>query len=403
MSIQSIMVVEDSKVQNDFAVGLCKKILPDVEVGSATNGREALLALREKSVSLLVVDLEMPVMDGVELLGFVTAEKLAKSTIVLSSQDNALISAVGTMAEAQGIKVLGTLKKPITEDVLVAALEHFDEIKKEEEKQNQFLPNVDAADLLKGIKQKQFLCHFQPKITTHGILVKGVESLARWDHPELGIIPPSIFIDLAEEAGHINTLTYHLFEIALRNKQIWKQRGLNFGLAFNLSPISLSDPHVVTEVQNLANKFNVNAREITLEVTENALMGDLGLALQALARLRLLGFNLAIDDYGTGFANAEQLSLIPATELKIDRSMVDGAAHKPQLAKILESTVRLAKDLEMATVAEGVEKYEDYRLLAEMNVDMIQGYFFSRPLNPDTLVNWIQSDLKVLRGQICRR
>lgn len=394
------MVVEDSRVQNDFAMGLCTKILPAAELSSADNGQDALTRLRKKSVSLLLVDLEMPVMDGVQLLGFVTAEKLAQAVIVLSSKDASLISAVGTMAEAQGINVLGTLKKPVTEAALLEALEKYERVQARPTASSTEKFNISEKDVLRGMEHDEFICHFQPKLTAKGILVKGVEALARWDHPELGFIPPPVFINVAESTGLINQLTYHLLEISLRYKREWKKRGLGFGLAFNLSPVSLSDPHVVTEVQNLANKYGVNAREITLEITENALLGNLGQALQTLARLRLLGFNLAIDDYGTGFANAEQLSLIPATELKLDRSIVDGAASKPQLAKILQSTVRLARDLSMTTVAEGVEHLKDYHFLTEIDVDLIQGYFFSRPLDPDTLVTWIASDLKVLRGQI---
>ena len=137
-----------------------------------------------------------------------------------------------------------------------------------------------------------------------------------------------------------------------------------------------------------------------MEVTENALLGELACAIRTLARLRLKGFNIAIDDYGTGFANAQQLSRVPATELKIDRSLIHQVATRPQQGTILASTVDLAKNLKLITVAEGVETLEDYRILIDLGVDQVQGFYFSKPLFPDDLLEWIKSGLSKVRRQV---
>src|SRR5690606_10086211 len=128
---------------------------------------------------------------------------------------------------------------------------------------------------------------------------------------------------------------------------------------------------------------------------------ELASSIQTLARLRLKGFNIAIDDYGTGFANAQQLSRVPATELKIDRALVHNAATRPQQRLILQNTVELARQLQLITVAEGVEHQDDFDLLRQFNVELIQGYFLARPMPADKLAQWMKSELNQLRRQLC--
>ena len=149
----------------------------------------------------------------------------------------------------------------------------------------------------------------------------------------------------------------------------------------------------------MAAQYDVPANEITFEITENALLGELASAIRTLARLRLKGFHIAIDDYGTGFANAQQLSRVPATELKIDRSLVHRAAARPQQQTIFASTVELAKKLNRSTGAEGVETREDFQVVVDLGVDLVQGFYFSKPLFPDDLLTWIKTGLSQLRRE----
>ena len=167
----------------------------------------------------------------------------------------------------------------------------------------------------------------------------------------------------------------------------------------DLSPLSLADSDMVDWLCKLADDHGIAPSEITFEVTENALLGELASAIRTLARLRLKGFHIAIDDYGTGFANAQQLSRVPATELKIDRSLIHRAAARPQQLTILTSTVELAKNLNLATVAEGVETEEDFLIVRDLEVDLVQGYYFSKPLFPDDLLAFIKTGLSQIRRQ----
>lgn len=230
--------------------------------------------------------------------------------------------------------------------------------------------------------------------------MRGVEALARWQHSDKGFISPAYFIPLAERHGVIGTLTRHLLLKALQQKRIWQQHGLKFHLAFNLSPLSLADPQMADWMTQLVTGHDIHPSDITLEVTENALLGELACAIQTLARLRLKGFNIAIDDYGTGFANAQQLSRVPATELKLDRSLVDRVAARPQQRTILGSTVELAKNLKLSTVAEGVETREDFQVLRELGVDQVQGFYFARPMPAQRLISWLHQDLNRCREEL---
>ena len=392
----SVLVVDDSRVQCDHAVDTCRAAGAS-DITAASQGMEALSLLRQQPKDIVLIDLEMPVMDGVELISYIATEHLAKAIIVLSAKDTALIASVGTMAEAEGLAVLATIKKPVSKELLEKSFAQF-YVKTVTNKaiENSAL-DIESTDLAQAICNSEFELHYQPKLTTKGLLLKGVEALARWKHPVHGYIPPVHFIHEAEQKGLIGILTYHLLELALKQKMEWQKRGLVFNLAFNLSPLSLSNADFADWMFNLVSGYQIKPSDLTLEVTENILLGDVAKSIQTLARLRLRGFCIAIDDYGTGFANAEQLSRVPATELKLDRTMIDGASSKSQLKTILASTVRLAADLGLTTVAEGVETAADFEVLQELGVDMVQGYYFAKPITGESLPAWIVAELKHLR------
>lgn len=394
----SILVADDSATQRMYVRELCKDLGIE-QLYDAANGVDALSVLQDKPIDVVLVDLEMPIMDGVELIREIALKKFASNIIILSAKDPILIASVGTMAEADGLRVLGTFQKPLLPDILECSLLRFIHDKKmdvhEAKPANEM--EVSAYELSQALINDDITLAFQPKLTVQGLLLKGVEALARWKHPEKGMIPPGIFIPLAERHGMIDSLTRHLLKKAFQHKKIWQQYGLRFHLAFNLSPLSLADVDIIDWITDLAHSYSISPADVTLEITENALLGELASAIRTLARLRLKGFHIAIDDYGTGFANAQQLSRVPATELKIDRSLVHRVAARPQQLTILASTVELGKNLSLTTVAEGVETEEDYKILVELGVDLVQGFYFAKPMFSDDLLLWIRTGLTQLR------
>lgn len=395
----SVLVADDSVTQRLHAQSLCTELGLE-HVHGATDGRDALKILLANQIDVALVDLEMPIMDGIELLRSIAQERCVKSVIILSAKDPILIASVGTMAEADGIHVLGTFQKPLQRDLLETSLMRYvRDLNTVHTAEPATQSEVTLIDFCNALDSGDITLAYQPKLTVQGLIMRGVEALARWNHPQKGSISPGVFIPLAERHGLIDTLTRDLLEKSFIQKRNWQQMGLRFHLAFNLSPLSLADATLSDWLAELAQQYSIPPEEITLEVTENALLGELACAIRTLARLRLKGFNIAIDDYGTGFANAQQLSRVPATELKIDRSLIHQVATRPQQKTILASTVELAKNLKLVIVAEGVESLDDYRILQELGVDLVQGFYFSKPLKSNDLLEWVKSGLSKIRRQ----
>lgn len=393
-----VLVVDDSVVQRNHVIDACRALGVGTVEG-AVNGQDALVKVREQTFDLLFIDLEMPVMDGVDLVQALASEHLVQSVIILSSKDPVLILNVGTMAEADGLTVLGTFKKPILEDQLNCALERLGERKWAGHADIEG-PTLRANDLLTAIESGHIEAFYQPKLLIKGLILKGVEALARWRHPEHGLISPALFIPMAERFGLIDKLTDHMFDLALQQKKRWQAQGLRLDLAFNLSPLSISNPGLAEHVSEMVKKHDLNPEEIILEITENALANEISLATGSLAKLRLGGFRVAIDDYGIGFANAQQLSRVPATELKLDRSMVDHVATRPQNQSIVRSTLQMAKELGLSTTAEGVENESDLAFLAQEGVDQLQGFLLAKPMPAEDLNKWLKVELTGLRKRL---
>ena len=398
MNKLNILVVDDSNVQRNHVMNMCLEKGVASVIG-AINGVDAIEKLLDDKFDLVFIDLEMPVMDGVELVRKIAKEKLSQSVIILSSKDPSLISSIGTMAESDGLNVLGTFKKPMQINDLENSLSRLSSQSNNNES-HKIYNRLEVDDLIDGMKDQQITLFYQPKLTCKGLLLKGVEALARWNHPKLGFVSPVEFITAAEEFGVISELTHYLFDIALKQKVQWRDHGINFHLALNLSPLSLADNGLADKISSQVERYQIEPKEIVLEITENAICGEISTAIETLAKLRLKGFKLAIDDYGTGFANAQQLSRVPATELKLDRILVDNVATRPQQLAILKSTVNLAKDLGLTTVAEGVENFDDFKILFKLNVDLVQGYYFAKPMPAKNLVHWMQVDLAKIRNEL---
>jgi EAL domain-containing protein (putative c-di-GMP-specific phosphodiesterase class I) len=204
------------------------------------------------------------------------------------------------------------------------------------------------------------------------------------------MIPPDHFIPMAESSGLIHDLTICMMDQAMAQAAIWYSRGLAIKVAVNLSPLSLEQPDFLQRILALVDRYELPADRIVVEITEGSVVAHKGNSLGMLSRLRLKGFGLSIDDYGTGFSSMQQLARIPFTELKVDRSFVDGAHERKNLRVILQSALDMAKRLELVTVAEGVETMEDWRLLQDFGCNIAQGYLIAKPMPANELPVWLK-------------
>jgi len=283
--------------------------------------------------------------------------------------------------------VLGTLQKPISrEDLEQALLRYIPYVRTDTPTR----PEAVTEHLLRAaIDAREIIAYFQPKVRIHDGSMVGAEVLARWPHPEYGMIEPARFIPLAERDGLIEPLTWLMVESAVEQAQRWHEAGQHWTLSVNLSLSHLEQANVADRIAEVADKHGVPHHCIVLEVTESLAAVNLAPILGNLARLRMKGFGVAIDDYGTGYSSLEQLSRIPFTELKIDRSLVHGAANRATLRTILGSSIELARQLKLESVAEGVESEADMELLRELGCDLAQGELISPPLPPQQLADWL--------------
>ncbi|TJZ78998.1 EAL domain-containing response regulator [Chitiniphilus eburneus] len=404
--VHSVLVVDDSRVQRDHAVHLLRE-LGLGRIHEAGNGVEALelLAHLPEQPSVLLIDLEMPGMDGVELIQQLQRRDVTIPLVVASSRESALINSVETMSQALGLHVLAALQKPLNLAQLAAALQRHG-IKAPARPANE-RPAVGLPELSDALAANQIRPYFQPKVDVRTGVVKGVEALARWLHPDLGMIAPDHFIPMAEQGGLIHALTLSIAEQSCAQAARWNRSGLRLGVAINLSPLLLDSESFVGEASTLLEHHALSAEQVVWEITESSVVANLGAALGTLARLRLKGFGLSIDDYGTGFSSMQQLARIPFTELKIDRSFVSGAADRHHLRVILQSALDMANRLNLVTVAEGVETVEDWRLLQDFGCALGQGYLIAKPMPGDDLPSWLRAHTQHLRalreGRVHRR
>ena len=248
-----------------------------------------------------------------------------------------------------------------------------------------------AAELRQAIDHQDLVVYYQPKADFKQGRVTGVEALVRWTHPEHGFLPPDEFIPLAEHTGLIRPLTTLVLESALKQCTIWRSEGLVLNVSVNLSVRSLLDLQLPETVESLLARYDVDPKQLILEITESSIMADPIRAAGVVDALHELGVGLAIDDFGTGYSSLSYLKRLPVSEIKIDKSFVMSMGHDENDAVIVRSTVDLGRNLGLRVVAEGVENLEVWNELKMLGCDIAQGYFLSRPLPPGEVAPWIAS------------
>jgi len=244
------------------------------------------------------------------------------------------------------------------------------------------------GDFDDAFRQDQFSLVYQPKVAIDGGPVTECEALLRWQHPQLGFIPPDEFILLAERSGNIRRLTDWVLAAAIRQAASWRRSGFEVCVAVNLSARDLADASLPEQIEQLLEGEGAQGGWLALEITESAVLKDRQRAAELLVRLKRLGISLSIDDYGTGYSSLAQLKQLPVDELKIDKSFVLELDQSPDDALIVRSTIELGHNLGMRVVAEGVENEASLDILRSLRCDKVQGYLFSRPLKPDEFLQW---------------
>jgi len=244
------------------------------------------------------------------------------------------------------------------------------------------------GELRRGMSRGELVLHYQPKVSLSTGEVSGVEALVRWQHPERGLLPPDDFIPLAERTGLIGPLTDYVLDAALAQARLWIDVGRPMTIAVNVSGRNLLDEHLLDQVRAALDQHGVPASRLVLEVTETAIIAEPRRTLDLLTRLSGLGVRLSIDDFGAGYTSLAQLSTLPVTELKIDRSFVSAMTEHRSQAMIVHSLIELGHNLGLTMVAEGVETAAVMAALRAYGCDVAQGYYLTRPLPIGAFDDW---------------
>jgi len=246
-----------------------------------------------------------------------------------------------------------------------------------------------TGELRRAIQQKELSLYFQPKVDLRSGEITAAEALLRWEHPEKGMIMPDDFILLAERTGLIRILTHYVLEQAIQYCAEWKREGIEINVAVNLSARNAQDESIPGQVAELLNHYQVSAEELTLEVTETAIIGDPMRAMDVLSCLDTMGVHLSIDDFGSGYTSLSHLSQMPVDEIKIDQTFVSDMLINPGHEAIVHSIIDLAHDMGHRVVAEGVEDQQTYDRLASLDCDMIQGFLICKPIAATVFSAWL--------------
>lgn len=343
-------------------------------------------------VSIAIVDIDLAGMDGLELIRSLAAMACKARVIITGKLDSMLLFSIETMAQAYGLELLGTLAKPVNGPAVQALILHYQP--PSSLSQRPPVPIFSFAEVGIGLQDRQFEPYFQPKIALETGHVKGLEVFARWVHPEHGVLGPGSFIDALEENNRIDFLDWWMIEKSVERCRQLHDQGLVVEVSINVAPETLAHPAFIQQISACVQRHQVAPSYLTFEMPESSVLTNDPSFLERLVRLRMIGYGLAIDDYGTGRSNLQLLARVPFTELKIDRSFVDGASRRRGLGTVLGSCLALARSLDRESCAVGVETRQDWDFLQRLGCTYAQGYHIARPMKAEAFPGWLEDWLQ---------
>ena len=384
-----ILVIDDDSAICEVVSGMARTMGLECE---ATKDSATFLGLVTPDTSLILLDLMMPGLDGIEVLRLLGEKHCQAPILLMSGVNKRVLETAEKLAHSLGLHVVGHLQKPFPLMELKKALEGM--ALKNTQTGEAETPSVKISDkqLKLALERREFVSYYQPQIDFASGQVTGVEALARWRHPERGLVLPENFIARIESLGLIDSLCWITAEPALAEaRQFWGKSDEPLRLSLNASMYSLHDLDFPDTLLKLARGLDYPVESVVIEVTESRLANELSRTLDVLTRLRMKGFQLSIDDFGSGYAMMRQIQNVPATELKIDKSIVENMHVNDSDRVMVEKIVEMGHELGMSVIAEGVMLEAQYDLLRAMGCDGAQGFLICRPLPAEEISAWLAS------------
>ncbi|MBY8088063.1 EAL domain-containing response regulator [Vibrio fluvialis] len=371
---QHVLVVDDCKL-HCRVIEVALKTLGVSHIYVAHHGRDALALCDQFTFDLIVFDLAMPEMDGLALLNELAARQYHSRLCLLSGHDQNILSLATTMCQKLGLDLVATLSKPVTFANLKSAL-HTVASSNSGKHYAKTLPSLFVADLDQAFQSRHLRNVYQPQQRFNNGAADGYEALIRWYHPQYGVITPYLFLPLIEQANWHDRLFFYVLKQALND---FSARGLAGTVSVNATHTNFADPEFARRVLACCQTVGFAPSRLIIELTEMEVYQYDSVMIENFARLRLNGVELAIDDFGAGYSSLLKLADLPFTEMKIDRALIVSCHQDRRKRTILDVIVRMAKQLNMRLVAEGVEDRETWKYLSLLGMDLCQGYYTGKP------------------------
>lgn len=386
-----VLVLSDDFFQRAIAVNMLRHLGCDA-VFSASSANHALTTLRNVGpVDIALCDLRMDGLDSLDFLQRSARGGLVHSVIINSSLTEDLLRAARQLIPLLGLRMLGEVGNPVQLGTLGKLLESHLYQSVSTAASNYADVMAGEEEIRSAVADGQMQTYFQPKINLLSNQVYGVEALARWHHPERGIVSPTVFMPTIERCNLLNELFFFQLEQGLQLQQYFLMHGTALNVAFNLQPSQLSDAALVPRIKATLASFRLPGAGVTFELTETGLVETSAACMENLVRLRMMGCDLSIDDFGSGFSSLQRLCQLPFSEIKMDGEFVQTLDDGPRSRAVIGSTLALGESLGMRVVAEGIETQYQHQQLIDLGCVHGQGYFFAKPMTTQDLCSWFKS------------
>ncbi|MEM1150830.1 MAG: EAL domain-containing response regulator [Pseudomonadota bacterium] len=387
MKLDKVLIVDDDPLFLGVADALLRS-LGAVNVFCHDRPHDALSQIMRapNDVDLILCDLNMPGIDGIGFIRALGERQFTGPVIIVSSEAEAVIKSVRAIGEMVGVNIVGGLKKPLRQSTLGEMITKA-EAKARDKSTLQMSEKVLRAALSEG----RVLPVYQPQLNLSKMTFDGVEVLCRVMGKDGSLGSPATLLAAAETHGLMTPLSFYLLRRSLNDLKPWLSASPAHTCSLNISPLTLSDRSLPRILVDSVTRMGVETRQVTFEVTEDHLLKFGPDTLEVLARLRIAGFGLSIDDFGTGATSLEQLKRFPFTELKIDRAFVQNNGDDIFALEVLNTSARLASIVGLSCVAEGIETPDDLEQVIAAKVNRVQGFLLARPMEIHAFEAWRQS------------
>lgn len=386
MPLKILIIDDETEITDqlhDAAIGLGHQV-------TVENDSRQVESLLTTNFDLIFLDLRMPFLDGIEVMRVLSQKKVSAALVLMSGFDKSVLNTAHELAEAHELNILSHLSKPFKVNAIEALIKGVKQAKIKRVSASIDQRKMSSDDIRKAFDNDGVEVHYQPQMDVKMNRVVGLEALCRIRDSQNNLVYPDQFIDEVERLGLIHELTLAVAIIAAQDYADLSTQYNGMTISINISTRDLDDLFFPDVLETIFAEHKINPNFVIIEVTENVLLQNLSVSLDVLARIRLKGFKISIDDFGKGSAALDNLKYFPATELKIHREFIQSIGEKDKSHVLVKHTMELAHRLGLDVVAQGVENQEVLDWLVGQGCDLIQGYWYSKPLPKADLLEFLK-------------